>query len=224
VNRSVPGTVGPGANVGPGTTGGRIIAQFRDLNDPDRFVWLRGFQDMSARKQALSGFYGGPVWRAHRAAANETMVDSSDVLLLRPVRKDSGFAESVPRPAVGSPAHPDSVVLATVYQLPRPVDAEFREFFEQQVMPVMAESGAVPVAVFETEPAENDFPALPVHVGQHVLVWFAVLPDVKAYRKHVAALESSPDWTGSVLPELVRSLVVAPQRLLLAPTARSALR
>jgi hypothetical protein len=42
-----------------------IVGPFRDLGDPDRFVWLRGFESMAARKQALSDFYGGPVWRQH---------------------------------------------------------------------------------------------------------------------------------------------------------------
>ena len=38
-----------------------IIGQFRDLDNPDSFVWLRGFADMEARKRALTGFYAGPV-------------------------------------------------------------------------------------------------------------------------------------------------------------------
>jgi quinol monooxygenase YgiN len=62
-----------------------VLGQFRDLDDPDRFVWLRSFADMAARKEALTRFYGGPVWRAHRERANATMIDSDDVLLLRPV-------------------------------------------------------------------------------------------------------------------------------------------
>ena len=39
-----------------------VIGQFRDLDNPDSFVWLRGFADMEARKRALTGFYSGPVW------------------------------------------------------------------------------------------------------------------------------------------------------------------
>src|SRR6185436_13794382 len=50
--------------------GMRVIGQFCDLNDPHRFVWFRGFADMPARKQALTDFYTGPVWKAHRDAAN----------------------------------------------------------------------------------------------------------------------------------------------------------
>ena len=55
--------------------GARIIGQFRDLDHPNRFVWLRGFQDMPTRREALQAFYSGPVWKAHSAAANATMLD-----------------------------------------------------------------------------------------------------------------------------------------------------
>ena len=36
-----------------------IVGQFRDLDDPDRFVWIRGFDDMPSRARALAAFYGG---------------------------------------------------------------------------------------------------------------------------------------------------------------------
>src|SRR5712691_3163354 len=64
--------------------GMKVIGQFRDLDNPNRFVWLRGFRDMPSRAQALKDFYGGPVWKAHREAANATMIDSNNVLLLHP--------------------------------------------------------------------------------------------------------------------------------------------
>src|SRR5687767_11829972 len=67
-------------------TGMHIVGQFRDLDDPDRFVWIRGFRDLPARGRALKAFYGGPIWHEHAAAANATMIDSDNALLLRPVR------------------------------------------------------------------------------------------------------------------------------------------
>ena len=68
-----------------------VIGQFRDLDDANRFVWLRGFRDMPSRARGLADFYGGPVWKAHCDAANATMIDFDDVLLLRPARPESGF-------------------------------------------------------------------------------------------------------------------------------------
>src|SRR5215471_6117347 len=62
----------------------RVIGPFHDLEDPNRFVWLRGFPDMNERRRMLSAFYEGSIWLAHRDAANGTMIDSDNVLLLRP--------------------------------------------------------------------------------------------------------------------------------------------
>jgi hypothetical protein len=71
-----------------------IIEQLRDLDDSNRFAWLRGCTDMCSRTEALQAFYGVPVWEVHRAAANATMIDSDNVLLLRSVRPASGFSNN----------------------------------------------------------------------------------------------------------------------------------
>lgn len=68
-----------------------VLGQFRDLDDADRFTWLRGFRDMPGRLAGLTAFYGGPVWQAHRAAANATMIDSDNALLLRPAWPGAGI-------------------------------------------------------------------------------------------------------------------------------------
>jgi hypothetical protein len=51
--------------------GAHVVGTFRDLDDPDRFVWLRGFRDMPARQQSLQDFYGSSAaWSAHKNEAN----------------------------------------------------------------------------------------------------------------------------------------------------------
>jgi len=72
--------------------GMRLPGMFRDLNNPDRFVWLRGFADMPSRAAGLQAFYTGPAWKANARAANGTMIDSDNVLLLRPTGPGAGFA------------------------------------------------------------------------------------------------------------------------------------
>ncbi|MEQ0564765.1 NIPSNAP family protein [Amycolatopsis sp. NEAU-NG30] len=77
--------------------GAHLFGLFRSRAAPDHFVWLRGFRSMESRKAALEEFYFGPVWKEHRDAANATMLDSDDVLLLRPLRR--GLA--TPPPGTG---------------------------------------------------------------------------------------------------------------------------
>jgi quinol monooxygenase YgiN len=205
--------------------GMRIVGQFRDLDDPDRFVWMRGFRDMASRAAALRAFYGGPVWQAHRDAANATMADSSDVLLLRPVDPRSGFPPAeVPRPAAASGERPVSLVVATVCHCAAPVGEEFLRAFESRVKPVMAEAGAQPLACFQTEPAENTYPALPVRTGENIFAWFSRFASRDHHRDHLERLARSKTWNQTVLPELTAHLRSPLWQLRLEPTARSLLR
>ena len=205
--------------------GMRIIGQFRDLDHPDRFVWLRGFSDMTSRAKALTDFYGGPVWKTHREAANETMIDSDNVLLLRPARPTSGFSlENLKRPPVGSDEAPTSLIVATIYYFASPVAPDFINFFERTLRPVAASLGATICACFVTENSENTFPALPVRAGENVFVWFSTFPDLVAYDNYVVALSQSEQWRGEISTALTRCLKRTPEVLKLSPTTRSQLR
>ncbi len=206
-------------------TGMAIVGQFRDLDDPDRFVWIRGFAGMPSRARALASFYGGPAWKAHSARANATMIDSDNVLLLRPVTARSGFpAPAAERLPIGhAPAAP-SCILVTIYHRDRPFDHAFADFFDRQARPVLIEAGAVPLACLQTEHAENTFPALPVRTGENVFVWLARFPSQAHLRSHLHQIERSGTWRDRVLPALSAVITGGPQRLRLAPTARSLLR
>jgi len=125
---------------------------FRDRGDPDRFVWLRGFPDIESRARALAAFYGGKVWRAHREAANATMIDSDNVLLLKP-GKDFAL-----------PAKGEGPVLVHIVQSDEAFAARFAHELARRLDPL---------AWFVSEQAPNTFPALPVREGEEVLVWFA---------------------------------------------------
>jgi len=205
--------------------GVHLVGQFRDLDRPDRFVWIRGFSDMASRAQSLQAFYGGPVWQAHREAANATMIDSDNVLLLRPVTEDSAFSPSAgTRAPVGTTTHSSARIVATTYYFAAPVGEAFGKFFDAEMAPELAASGGAPIASFETESAENTFPRLPVRTGEHVFVWFARFASDTALREHDARMAASSKWMTQVLPKLRDQLKSPPERLLLEPTARSLLR
>jgi hypothetical protein len=201
-------------------TGMRLYGQFRDLDDDDRFVWIRGFPGMAARTEALAAFYGGPVWREHRTAANATMIDSDDVLLLRPAAGDAGFELPGPRPD----ADATSLVTVTLYHLPPGSGDDFAELFLRDVRPLLADLGAPPLACLRTDPSENGFPALPVRADANVFAWVAAFGDQDAHLEHVRLLGRSTRWTHDLLPLLTKHLARGPEQLHLAPTRRSLLR
>ncbi|GAA3924262.1 NIPSNAP family protein [Actinomadura viridis] len=202
-----------------------VIGQFRDEDDPDRFVWLRSFPDMRSRAGSLTAFYlEGEAWKAHGPAASATMLDSSDVLLLRPSALGAGFRPKEGRPPVGSGTLPSSRVMVTLYFLNAPAGDAFLRFFDAQVSPLMAEMGAAPIATLVTEHAENTFPRLPVREGENVFAWFAAFENADRLREHQERLARSPEWTVKTLPRLTDFLSAPAEQWRLAPTARSLLR
>ncbi|HEX7828941.1 MAG TPA: NIPSNAP family protein, partial [Thermoanaerobaculia bacterium] len=123
-----------------------VLGRFLDLGDADRFVWLRGFPDMERRKQSLTSFYDGPVWRANRDAANATMIDSDDVLLLRHVDGTYDFDGGTYALMVYSFDAVDDALVGAV------------------------RDAVQPLVLLRTEEVENNYPRLPVRQGEHVIV------------------------------------------------------
>ncbi|SEE69659.1 NIPSNAP protein [Rhizobiales bacterium GAS188] len=206
--------------------GMRIIGQFRDLGDPNRFVWMRGFPDMPSRKKALTAFYvHGEAWKQHSEAARSKMIDSSDALLLHPVRPGSAFALEAPvRRSPPESEAPQGLVVAALYHLPAPMDPEFLGFFDDVVAPALIAAGGRLLGLFATEHSPNNFPRLPLRESENVFIAFLGFGELEAYHRHMTALGQNPQWQGEIYPTLLRRLETPPQILRLAPTSRSQLR
>jgi quinol monooxygenase YgiN len=195
-----------------------LIGQFRDLDAPGHFVWMRGFESMAARKASLEAFYGGPVWRAHREAANATLADNDDVLLLKPPIAADRF--DLPPRSSGADLGLASLIGVTIQALDGPPEPGFADRFEAEVRPVLEAAGASIVGWMVTEAAENTFPRLPVREGEHMLVWIGRFADTAAHADHLVRAERA--GLGDGFGVASRRGVI--QRLRLEPTARSRMR
>ncbi|MCA3261333.1 MAG: NIPSNAP family protein [Telmatospirillum sp.] len=203
--------------------GMHVLGQFRDIDDPDSFVWLRGFSDMESRAQALANFYNGPVWVEHRDDANATMVNSDDVLLLRTAAGERLWNRK--RPANGAAPEPTGVIECITCHLKPDGGDDFDLFFLSAIRPELERSGPIDiVASFQSERATNTFPRLPIREGETVFVWLARHRDLAAYATHVDRLAGAESWTKKVLPEMRRRTWRKNHVARLAPTLRSAIR
>jgi len=203
--------------------GMKIVGTFRDLDKPDRFVWIRAFRDMPSRAEGLNAFYSGPVWKAHGKAAGVTMVDSSNALLLRDARPGSGFTLNTPRPPKGTTNAASALIVANLYYFEAAVEPSFVEFFERVVQPQLKAAGIPVLASFVSETAPNNFPRLPVREGDRVFVWFSRFSDQADHDRRLAALAGSREWK-AVADTLRAKLKSSPEVLRLQPTPRSELR
>lgn len=201
----------------------QVIGHFFDLDDPNRCVWLRGFNDMSVRKESLTAFYTGPIWKALRDKTNATLIDSDNVLLLRLVHPTSGFSLNGNRPPLGSHTKQVGFMTATLYYFDAPVDSDFINYFENTIKPTLTNAGASVLAYFVTEDSPNTFPRLPVRKGEHVFVWFAGFQEEEAHQSHLVELEDSKIWKSEISKFLKKRLKGKPEILRLAPTPRSRL-
>jgi hypothetical protein len=198
--------------------GAHVLGTFRDLDDPDRFVWIRGFRDMPARQQALESFYGGPVWTAHKKEANATMVDSDNVLLLRALPPRPEFAGNA-QASSGS----EAVYGITIYYLGSVDTAQFGKFFDHVILPHFNASGIEPVATLATNEAPNNFPRLPIREHDRVFLWMARWPSETDYKSFSAQLSAWSGWRDAAPESVLPALMRKPEQLRLKPTARSPL-
>jgi hypothetical protein len=200
-----------------GAVGADVIGVFRDLDDPDRLVWIRGFRDMSVRRQALQSFYGGPVWHTYGPAANATMIDSGNVLLLRPASPGQAFGEVTTRNAgAGVVFGIDIYYLDTA-----PID-RFAQFFDSLLLPHFTAAGAQLVARLATEEAKNDS-RLPVREHDRTYVCLTRWPSLEACDAFVRRYATLHGWRDSAPEAILPAFMRKPERLRLEPTARSLL-
>lgn len=199
--------------------GAHVIGTFRDLDDPDRFVWLRGFRDMQARQQALDAFYGrSPAWLAHKKEANVTMVDSDNVLLLRPASTPPNFGTHAPAPA-GSHA----LYSVVIYYLGGVDAAEFEKFFAQSLLPRLSAAGVHPIATLTTDDVPNNYPRLPIREHDRVFLWIARWPNEDAYASFAAQMRSWSGWRDKAPEAVLPAVMRKPEQLRLQPTMHSPL-
>lgn len=186
------------------------IGHYRDRNDADSFVWFRTFAKMETRAEALNRFYTSPTWIENRVAANATLDDSDNVLLLRSARPDSGFdTAGLSRPGdAGAAAGPGSIVAVSIFMLDGSAGEELLAAFETTMLPTL-QRHAGRVAYFVTEERPNDFPRLPVREDVRALVVTGVCTGDAGFGGWLHAVDTRPAsgaWahvTGSETLQLV---------------------
>ena len=189
--------------------GQHLHGQFRVVGEPDKQLWLRGYDGMEQRGKSLPAFYDSAVWKANRDAVNATLVSIGDVRLLKPV--DS--------PTFSLAKKMTAYMVATIYLLNSAVDPSFLQLWREKVQPTMAAAGAPSLAALSTEYAQDNFPRIPVtKAGEHAFVWFAGSGSPEEYRLHQSTLAATPAW-GPIRAELEKRLASAPQTMELVPTA-----
>ncbi len=199
--------------------GAIAFGQFLERGNPAAFFWLRGFKDIDARAVVNSAFYYGPLWKEHRSAMNDRMLDSDNTLLLRPLSPERGI---LVLPAIDPVTETDGahgVVVAQIF----PVKEESVGAFATQAEATFAGYRAVGIreaGVLVTLDVPNNFPQLPVRSDGPWLVWLGVIRDDRALHER---FETLAETSAAALADT--GLLRGPAELvILDPGSRSRLR
>jgi hypothetical protein len=199
--------------------GAIVSGQFFERKNPAGFTWMRGFKNTDARAIINSGFYYGPLWREHASTMNSMMVDSDNVLLLRPLTTARGVPVLPAVDPIKEPKGAQGVVVAQVFAVkPNSVDAFARQ--AEETFASYRAAGAREAGVLVTLDVPNNFPQLPVRTDGPYLVWLGIVKDNKILETQFASLAERSTQTLSATG-LLRG---APELVILDPTHRSRLR
>jgi len=60
----------------------KILGLFLSVEDPDTFVWMRGFPDITSRESLKAKFYEGELWKGELENILLPMLDKYEVVLV----------------------------------------------------------------------------------------------------------------------------------------------
>jgi hypothetical protein len=199
--------------------GAIFFGDFYERKNHVLFTFLRGFKDMAARAAVCTAFYDGPLWHEHRATMNAMIVDSDNVLLLRPLTPARGVAVLPAVDPVREAGGAQGVVVAQVFAVRANQVEAFAERAEAAFAGYCA-AGAREAGVLVTLDVPNNFPRLPIRTDGPYLVWLGVVEDGPSLEQGWLPLAEA-----SVAPLAATGLLRgAPELVVLDPASRSRLR
>jgi hypothetical protein len=199
--------------------GAIAFGQFFERKNPVGFTWIRGFKNTDARAIINAGFYYGPLWREHASTMNSLMLDSDNVLLLRPLSPEQGIPVLPSVDPVKEGKGAQGVVVAQIFA----VKSNNVDAFAQKAEATFTgyrTVGAREAGVLVTLDVPNNFPQLPVRTDGPYLVWLGIMKNDRILDARFTPL-AKRSLQSLFATGLLRT---APELLILDPTRRSRLR
>jgi hypothetical protein len=183
------------------------------------FTWIRGFHAVEDRAIANAKLYYGPLWKEHAAQMNSLMIDSDNVLLLRPLHPEHGLGILPAVDPVKEKEGAKGVVVAQIFAIKPGNEKAFSSLAETAFARYRI-AGVREAGVLVTLDVPNNFPQLPIRTDGPYLVWLGIIKDDRTLEKRFRPLAKSVlhTLTGS---DLLRS---APEFVVMDPTSRSRMR
>jgi hypothetical protein len=193
--------------------GGYTLGQFKIDGTNNRFAWMRGFTNMDTRIKFLDDFYiNSPVWKEFGPGANDMMINSDNVYLLRPLHTNKisqepneGINSSLLKTGTG-------IIVVDFYICNNTLDKVIN-LFNSSYVPFLKTLGIDDITLWVSEMSENDFPRLPVFQDKNLLLTITIYTDETEYQIKQKQINSMP----VALKNSMLELITIQTNLLLCP-------
>jgi hypothetical protein len=171
--------------------GGYTLGEFKISGVDDRFVWLRGFANMKTRVQFLNDFYlNSPTWKEYGEGANEMMINSDNVYLLKPLHKNVLLKT-------------DKTFTVIDFYICNSTIEKVIKLFDTEYIPFLKTINVDDISFWISEMTKNDFPRLPVFQDKNLLVSITHYNDEAEYQTRQKEIDAMPADLKRSMQELI---------------------
>ncbi|HTD99598.1 MAG TPA: hypothetical protein VK668_09925 [Mucilaginibacter sp.] len=194
--------------------GGYVLGQFSIKGADNRFLWFRGFNDMSTRSVYLPEFYRKSlVWKKFGPGANELLDDNDDVHLLRPLNDINGTNELSKGISTNDFAKHKGIVVIDYYTANEGQLDALIGVYKSKALPAAPLNNTT---LWVSELTQNDYPSLPVIQDKNLLVVISFYKDEADYQS-----QSKLASGNKALQDQIKNLTKNIQTMIVYPTEKS---
>lgn len=174
--------------------GGYTVGEFKINGVNHRFVWFRAFADMKTRLKFLNNFYiNSATWKEYGKGANEMMINSDNVYLLRPLKAE------INRELLKT----DKTFTVVDFYVCNSTLEKVINLFDTTYIPFLKNLKIEDITLWVSEMTENDFPGLPVFQDKNLLVSITNYKDENEFNTKQKEIDNMPADLKKSMQELV---------------------
>ena len=172
--------------------GNYVLGQYRVKGAADNFVWIRGFEEMAARKTALENFFASLQWKKYSNIPGEHLLGYTNVYLLKPLNIAEGLEGRNGSFPIAWFGKPKGVAVVDFY-VANGILENLIGFVDTKYDSLVRAAGVKDITYWVSETSPNNYPGLPVFQDKNLLVSIAFYKDEQEYQEILKRLEASMD-------------------------------
>lgn len=172
--------------------GNYILGQYKVKGAPDNFVWIRGFENMPARKTAMESFFSSAHWEKHKNIPGDLLVGYTNVHLLKPLYLTEELNINEKKFPTDWFGNPKGVALVDFY-VANGMRDQFIEFVNKKYDSLVRAVGVKDISYWVSETSPNNYPNLPVFQDKNLLVSITFFKDEQEYEEMMEKIKTNMD-------------------------------